>query len=163
MTLYDLDETNLIDMVEDLAEHKNWEYDRLDDDQIAMAIEGQWRTYSISLAWSGYDQILRMVLTFEIEPPEDKLASLYELLNQVNDQCWTGAFTFWKETQLMVYRYGLILAQGQPASSEQIDTMINTAVLSAERFYPAFQIGVWGNKTPKEALQIAIAEAYGHA
>ena len=152
-----------IDIVEHLAEHHEWEFDRIGDDQIAMAVEGQWRTYSITLAWSGYDETLRMVCTFEMDPPEGKLAELYELLNLVNDQCWAGAFTWWGEQKLMVYRYGLVLAGDQMASPEQIDTIINAAVLSAERYYPAIQLLVWGDRSPKQALEVAIAEAYGHA
>ena len=152
-----------IDMVEHLAEHNDWDFDRIADDQIAMAVEGQWRTYSITLAWSAYDETLRMVCTFEMEPPEDKLPVLYELLNEVNDGCWAGAFSYWKEQKLMVYRYGLIMAGAQEVAPEQIDTLIGAAVLSAERYYPAFQLVVWGNKAPSDALQIAISEAYGRA
>ena len=152
-----------IDIVEHIAEHHEWDFDRMGDDQIAMAVAGQWRTYSLTLAWSGYDETLRMVCTFEMEPPEDKKPGLYELLNLVNDQCWAGAFTWWDEPKLMVYRYGLVLAGGQVASAEQIDTMINAAVLSAERYYPAMQLLIWGDKTPEQAMQAAIAEAYGRA
>ena len=152
-----------IDIVETLAEHHDWDFDRIGDDQIAMAVEGQWRTYSITLAWSGYDETLRMVCTFEMEPPEERLPALYETLNDVNDQCWAGAFSFWKEQKLMTYRYGLVCAGGQQASLDQINTLITTAVLSAERFYPAFQLVVWGERSPAEALQVAIAEAYGRA
>ena len=152
-----------IDIVEHLAEHHDWDFDRIGDDQIAMAVEGQWRTYSITLAWSAYDETLRMVCTFEMEPPEDKLPALYHVLNDVNDQCWAGAFTFWAEQQLMVYRYGLVMAGAQAISPEQIDTLIGAAVMSAERFYPALQLVVWGDREPKEALQIAIGEAYGRA
>jgi hypothetical protein len=152
-----------IDIVEHLAEHHDWEFDRIGDDQIAMAVEGQWRTYSITLAWSGYDETLRMVCTFEMEPPAHKLPVLFELLNDVNDQCWAGAFTYWAEQKLMVYRYGLLMSGGQGASAEQIDTLINAAVMNAERFYPAFQLAVWGDKSPAAAMQVAIAEAYGRA
>ncbi len=152
-----------IDIVEHMAEHHDWDFDRIGDDQIAMAVEGQWRTYSITLAWSGYDETLRMVCTFEMEPPQEKLPALYELLNSVNDSCWAGAFTYWADQKLMVYRYGLVLSGGQMASPEQIDTLITTAVLAAERYYPAIQLLVWGDKSPKDALQVAIAEAYGRA
>lgn len=152
-----------IDIVEHLAEHHDWDFDRIGDDQIAMAVEGQWRTYSITLAWSAHDETLRMVCTFEMEPPEEKLPALYHVLNDVNDQCWAGAFTFWAEQQLMVYRYGLVMAGAQAISPEQIDTLIGAAVMSAERFYPALQLVVWGDRAPKEALQIAIGEAYGRA
>jgi len=152
-----------IDIVEHIAEYHDWDFDRIGDDQIAMAVEGQWRTYSITLAWSGYDETLRMVCTFEMDPPEEKLPLLYELLNAMNDQCWAGAFTYWAEQKLMVYRYGLVLTGGQVASPEQIDMMISTAVTNAERYYPAIQLLVWGDRTPKDALQVAIAEAYGRA
>ncbi|MGD9864874.1 MAG: YbjN domain-containing protein [Pseudodonghicola sp.] len=157
------DDIHPIDIVEHLAEFHDWDFDRIGDDQIAMAVEGQWRTYSITLAWSGYDETLRLICTFEMEPPEDQVVRLYELLNQMNDQCWAGAFTYWAEQKLMVYRYGLVLSGGQVASAEQIDTMINAAVSSAERYYPAIQLLVWGGRTPRQAMQAAIAEAYGRA
>ncbi|WP_289084821.1 YbjN domain-containing protein [uncultured Sulfitobacter sp.] len=152
-----------IDIVENLAAYHDWDFDRISDEQIAMAVEGQWRTYSITLAWSPFDETLRLVCTFEMDPPAEKLPVLYHLLNDVNDQCWTGAFTYWQEQKLMVYRYGLVLAGGQDASAQQIDTMINAAVSNAERYYPAVQLAVWGDQTPRQALQVAIAEAYGHA
>ncbi|MBD3677216.1 MAG: YbjN domain-containing protein [Rhodobacteraceae bacterium] len=152
-----------IDIVEYLAEHHSWEFDRIADDQIAMAVEGQWRTYSITLAWSGYDETLRLVCSFEMEPPAERLPEIYETLNRVNDLCWAGAFTYWGQQQLMVYRYGLVLAGGQVAGPEQIDRLITTAVMSAERFYPAFQLVAWSGETPEEAMQVAIAEAYGRA
>ena len=152
-----------IDIVEHLAEHHDWDFDRIGDDQIAMAVEGQWRTYSITLAWSNYDETLRMVCSFEMEPPAEREMQLYELLNKMNDQCWAGAFTYWANQKLMVYRYGLVLTGGQMASPDQIDTMISAAVLSAERYYPAIQLVTWGNRTPEEAMQVAIAEAYGRA
>jgi len=152
-----------IDIVETLAEQYKWDFDRFADDQIAMAVEGQWRSYSITLAWSNFDETLKMICTFEMEPPVTQLPQLYELLNLVNDQCWAGAFNFWTEQGLMVYRYGLVLSGGQYASTEQIDTLITNAVSSSERYYPAVQLVVYGNQSPKSALQVAIAEAYGRA
>ena len=157
------DDIHPIDIVQNIATHQDWEFQRIADDQIAMAVVGQWRTYSITLAWSDYDETLRLICTFEMEPPVDSLPALYETLNEVNDQCWAGGFTYWQEQALMVYRYGLILSGEQIASPEQIDTMISAAVLSAEKYYPAFQLVVYGNRSPKEALQVAIAEAYGRA
>ena len=152
-----------IDIVETLAAFNDWDFDRISDEQIAMAVEGQWRTYSITLAWSAYDEMLKLVCSFEMDPPEEKLPALYQLLNDVNDQFWAGAFTYWAEQKMMVYRYGLVLAGGQDASAQQINAMISAAVLEAERYYPAVQLVLWGDQTPKQAIQVAIAEAYGHA
>lgn len=157
------DDLHPIDIVEHIAVDHDWDFDRIGDDQIAMAVEGQWRTYSLTLSWSGYDETLRLICTFEMAPPEAKLPVLYEILNDVNAECWAGAYSWWNEQNLMVYRYGLVLTGGQIACPEQIDTMLKAAVMSAERYYPAFQLAIWGERSAREAMQVAIAEAFGRA
>ena len=152
-----------IDIVETLAESHDWDFDRVTDDQIAMAVEGQWRTYSVTLAWSGHEETLRLIVTFEMDPPPEKLPGLYELVNRANDMVWSGAFTFWAEQRLMVWRYGLTLAGGQIAAPEQINRMITQALTASERFYPAFQLVAWGDDSPVRALDVALNEAYGRA
>ena len=54
-------------------------------------------------------------------------------------------------------------AGGQIAGPEQIDRLISSAVMAAERFYPAFQLVTWADHTPEAAMKVAIAEAYGRA
>ena len=115
----DNDDLHPIDLVENIAESHDWEFDRIADDQIAMAVVGQWRTYSITLAWSGYDETLRLICTFEMEPPEARIPALYDMLNRVNDMCWSGGFTYWAAEKMMVYRYGLILSGEQIAGQSR--------------------------------------------
>ena len=158
-----MDDLHPIDIVETLAEHHAWEFDRVTEDQIAMAVEGQWRTYSLTLAWSAQDETLRLICTFEIEPPAARMGALYDVLNRCNDMVWTGAFTYWEDQKLMVWRYGLLLSGGQYVTADQIDRLIAAAVGAAERFYPAFQLVSWGDKAPADAMKVAIAEAYGRA
>jgi hypothetical protein len=157
------DDLHPIDVVETLAAHHAWEFDRVTDDQIAMAVEGLWRTYSLTMAWSAQDETLRLICTFEMEPPADKIHALYDVLNRCNDLVWTGAFTYWPDQKLMVWRYGLCLGGGQMVATEQIDQLISAAIAASERFYPAFQLVAWADKTPAEAMKVAIAEAYGRA
>lgn len=157
------DDLHPIDLVETIAAYHDWEFDRIAEDQIAMAVEGQWRTYAITLAWSAGDEILRLICTFEMEPPEARLPQVHDLLNRINDACWTGCFTWWPEQRLMVYRYGLVLAGDQVAGPDQVDTMIRAAISSCERYYPAFQLVTWGDRPPADAMQIAMTEAYGRA
>jgi hypothetical protein len=157
------DDLDPIDLVETLAERRAWDFDRVADDQIAMAVQGRWRSYSLSLAWSGRDEMLQLVCSFELSPPSERLAELMALINRVNEECWSGTFCYWQAHELLLWRYGLLLTGGQTASAAQIDSMIASAVASCERFYPAFQLVGWGNASPEEAIKVAIAEAYGRA
>ena len=156
-------EIHPIDMVETLAEAAEWEFDRIGENQIAMAVEGVWRVYSLNLDWSSRDDTLRLICSFELTPPEERSAEMLELLNLVNDRIWSGSFVLWPEHKLMAFRYGLTLAGGATATPEQIEAMVLNAVGYAERFYPAFQLVGWSNQTPRETLGIAIDEAYGTA
>ena len=152
-----------IDMVETLAEQCSWDFDRLAEDRIAMAVEARWRTYSLSLALSHREDMLRLISTFEIDPPEDRMPEFMRLINLANDRIWTGNFTWWGEQKMIVFRYGLILAGGATANAEQVEEMVLNAVNLSERFYPAFQLVGWSGETAEEAAKVAIEEAYGTA
>jgi hypothetical protein len=152
-----------IDIVESLAEERSWDFDRIAEDQIAMAIEGAWRTYSVTLAWAPADETLRLVCAFEMAPPARRLGALYKAMALANDRCWSGAFVIWPDQKMMVYRYSLNCTGGARAGSAQINDMVRAAVAACERFYPAFQLVAWGGETPEKALGIAMAEAYGRA
>src|SRR5690606_4703879 len=160
---FDCEELHPIDIVETLAEERSWDFDRIADDQIAMAIEGSWRTYSVTLAWSARDETLRLICAFDMAPPAKRVAALHKVMGLANDRCRTGAFVLWREQKLVGYRYGLNLAGGAQASSAQINDMVRAAVTACERFYPAFQMVAWGGETPEKALGIAMSEAYGRA
>lgn len=160
---FECEELHPIDIVETLAEEREWDFDRIAENQIAMAIEGAWNTYSVTLALSDHDESLRLICAFEMDPPEDRLSALYTALGMANDKGWSGTFTVWPDQNLLAYRYSLNLAGGAHASSAQINDMVRSAVSACERFYPAFQLVVGGNDSPKAALGIAISEAYGRA
>ncbi|MDD7971493.1 YbjN domain-containing protein [Roseinatronobacter alkalisoli] len=152
-----------IDIVETLADHNDWDFDRMAEDQIAMVVEGQWRSYALTLALSPDEDMLRLICTFDMDPPDAALPAVYETINRANDMVWSGAFSFWASQRLMVWRYGLLLGQDQTAEMDQIDRMIRTAITAAERFYPAFQLVAWADHSPKSALDLALSEAVGHA
>ena len=160
---FDSEDLHPIDIVETLAEERSWDFDRIADDQIAMAIEGSWRTYSVTLAWSAHDESLRLICAFDMAPPARRVAALAQAMCLANDRCWSGAFVLWRDQKLMGYRYSLNLAGGASATSAQITDMVRAAVAACERFYPAFQLVAWSGETPEKALDIAITEAYGRA
>jgi len=160
---FDSEHVHPIDIVESLAEHREWDFDRICEDRIAMAVEGVWRTYAITLNWSPHDETLRLIGTFEFAAPDDRRADIALALAAANDACWTGGFTLWAEQQLMVYRYGLTLAGGAMATGGQIEAMLKAAVGACERFYPAFQLVAADDATPEDAVAVAVADAYGRA
>lgn len=156
-------EPSPIDMVEDCAEHYCWDVDRMGEDQIAMAVDGAWRNYSLSLAWFEPDETLRMVCTYEQEVEPQNEAELYRTLEAANDRLWSGGFNYWREQRLIAYRYGLNLRGGAAATFEQMDAMLRSAVENCERFCPVFQLVAFEGATAEGAMAAALLEAAGRA
>lgn len=161
--LFENEDVDPIDIVETLATHYDWDFDRITEDQIAIAIEGSWRTYGVTLSWSSFDETLRIICSFEMNPPKEKINSLLETLNLANNKIWNGSFVFAEKQSLMVFRYGMNLVGGARASANQIDSIVESAVLACEQFYPAFQLTCWGEDTPEESMLIAFDKIYGRA
>ena len=106
--LFENEDVDPIDIVETLAEHYDWDFDRITEDQIAMVIEGSWRTYGVTLSWSSFDETLRIICSFEINPPKKKINNLLETLNLANNKIWNGSFVFAKKNknfQLFLLHY----------------------------------------------------------
>ena len=109
------------------------------------------------------DAVLRLICSFDMDPPADRMPAIYQTINLANDRVWDGAFTFCAPQRQMVWRYGLVLAGDAIALPEQVDRMIGTALAACERFYPSFQLAGWGGTSPAAALEIALGETYGRA
>lgn len=152
-----------IDLVEDLAELRSWDVDRLGDDQIAMAVEGAWRTYSLSLAWYEPGETLRMVCTYPMTCAPERLPEMLKLIDAANDRSWLGSFNFWADQNLMAYRYGLTLSGGAVATHEQVEHILHEAVESCERYYPAYLLVAEQGQDVETALAAALLEHLGRA
>ena len=44
-----------------------------------------------------------------------------------------------------------------------MDVAVEAAIEECDRFYPAFQFVLWGDKKPKDALAAALVDAAGEA
>lgn len=160
---FESSEIHPIDIVQELATERSWDFDRLDADQICMVITGTWGDYTITLAWSDRDETLRLVCAHTFTAPKKRHGNIHTVLGLANDKCWSGAFVLWSDQRMLGYRYSLNLTGGAQASSAQINSMVSNAVLAFERFYPAFQLVAGGDQQPEAALGVAMHQAFGRA
>ena len=50
-----------------------------------------------------------------------------------------------------MFRHALLLRGVSGVSAEQVEDLVELALVECERFYPAFQLVIWGGKTADEA------------
>ncbi|MCK9543177.1 MAG: YbjN domain-containing protein [Novosphingobium sp.] len=152
-----------VDMLASLFEARGWSYEFVGDDEISVEIQGSWATFQLRGIWRVEDHVLQLLCLPDIRVPEDKRAAMFEVLALINEQLWLGHFDVWSNGGVVLYRHGLMLGDDGLLSPAQAQLAVETAIEECDRFFPAFQFILWGDKTPAEALSAALVDAAGEA
>jgi hypothetical protein len=145
-----------VDMLAALFEARGWAHEIVSADEISAEIQGSWTSYQVRAIWRADDNVLQLLCLPDIRVSDDKRRAAHELLALVNEQLWLGHFDVWSQGGMLLGDEGLLgLGQAQG--------LIETAVDECDRFYPAFQFVLWGDKSPQDALASAMVDAAGEA
>ncbi|MFV0644688.1 MAG: YbjN domain-containing protein [Sphingomonadaceae bacterium] len=140
-----------------------WPCEIHSDEELIGEIQGSWAKYQIRCVWRTEDHVLQLLCLPEIRVSPEKHMAAIELLSLINEQLWLGHFEIWSSGSVLLYRNGQMLGEDGLLSLTQARTMVETALDECDRFYPAFQFVLWGDKTPADALQSALIDAAGEA
>lgn len=153
---------NPIDLIDQIAHQHNWHSDRTTDDELTMQVAGQYTDYHVSLNWRDDLETLHIACAFEAKVPDIRLAEVYKLVAQINEQLWLGHFDVWREEGLIMYRQGLML-NGAMATTGQCEALLRAGLEACERYFQAFQYVVWAGKDSRHALSSIMFETEGRA
>jgi hypothetical protein len=154
---------NPLDVVERLASHNDWSFERVSDDEITILVTGRWTDYQLSYTWMDDIEALHLACAFDLKVPERRSAEVKALISMINERLWVGHFDLWVTEGMIMFRHALVLAGGTEASGKQCESVLSTALETCERYFTAFQFVVWAGKTAKEALDAAMFETSGEA
>jgi len=152
-----------VDMLASLFEARGWPCEFVGEDEISGEIKGSWANYTVRGIWRREDHVLQLLCLPDIRVPDDKRTGIYELLALVNEQLWVCHFDIWSNGSVLLYRHGLLLGDEGLLSLAQAQVAVEAAIEECDRFYPAFQFILWGDKTPEEALAASLVDAAGEA
>jgi hypothetical protein len=154
---------NPIDLVEEIVQANEWVHDRASDEEMVVEIAGRWCDYRLFFVWQREINALHFTCAFEMKVPKVRRAAIFELLAVVNERMWLGHFDVTADTQSPCFRQGVLLRGASGPCVEQIEDLVDIAVSECERFYPAFQLVVWGGKPAEEAIAAAMIDPVGEA
>ena len=152
-----------IEMLTALFEARGWPCEMISDEEVSGEVQGSWAKYQLRAIWRGEDNVLQLLCLPDIRVAKDKRGDAYELLSLVNEQMWLGHFDIWSNGDMLLYRHGALLSDEGLLSIAQAQALAETAIEECDRFYPAFQFVLWGDKDPRAALESAMVDAAGEA
>ena len=160
---YDAAPAAPIDMLEHYFNLHGWAFERTGDEEITASVAGSWANFQLRALWREDERVLQFICMPDIRVPDDKKGAVFEVMALINEQVWLGHFDIWSNGNVLLYRHGMMLGDDGLLSLTQAQTAIEAAVDECDRFYPAFQFILWGDKTPADALASALVDAAGEA
>ena len=152
-----------LEMLTALFDARGWPCKVLSEDELSGEVQGSWAKYQLRAIWRGEDRVLQLLCLPDIRVSDDKRSEAYELLALVNEQMWLGHFDIWSNGSVLLYRHGAMLGSDGLLGLDHAQALVETAVDECDRFYPAFQFVLWGDKPPRDALDAALVDAAGEA
>jgi hypothetical protein len=166
MSLIDFEverQANPVDTIERIAAINDWAFERSGDDEITVSVAGAWCDYHVSFSWMEDLEAIHLACAFDLKVTDARKQEVIRLLSLVNEQMWIGHFDLWGSEGVVMYRQTLLLSGGAEANSQQVESLLSTAIESCERYYQAFQFVVWAGKSAGEALDSVLFETAGEA
>jgi hypothetical protein len=152
-----------VDMLAALFEARGWDCVVLSEDEFQGEVQGSWAKYQLRAIWRAADNVLQFLCLPDIRVGDEKRQQAYELLSFVNEQMWLGHFDIWSNGDVLLYRHGALLGDEGTLSLDQAQALVENAIDECDRFYPAFQFVLWGDKSPRDALDAAMVDVGGEA
>ncbi|MEO9463573.1 MAG: YbjN domain-containing protein [Marinomonas sp.] len=152
-----------VEMLAALFEARGWPCEVTPQGEVTSEVQGSWSKYQLRGIWRPEDKVLQLMCFPDIHLSEPKRAATYELLSLINEQIWLGHFDIWSSGDVLLYRHGAMIGGEGTLSLDQAQAVVETAIDECDRFYPAFQFVLWGDKDPRDALTSAMVDAAGEA
>ena len=172
MSLMDLELTPApaapIDMLEHVFDANGWAFERSGDEEISTSIKAGWATYHLRALWRDEERVLQIIARADLACPEDRRMAIYETLGLINEQLWMGHFELWSADGTVLFRHATLLDTEEDEEEPdltigQAEVLVEAAVDEFERFYPVFQLVMFADRTPQDAMAAALLETLGEA
>ena len=154
---------NPIDFVEDIIHSKKWSFSRADDDELVADISSSLCQYRLYFAWSEQIRAINFTITFDLKFPFSNFRSIYELLALINEKLWIGHFDITSKNGIPAFRHTLLVPEKNEILYNQLEELVDIAIYECEKYYPAFQLVLFEEQKPYNALEICLIETIGKA
>jgi hypothetical protein len=152
-----------LSLVELIATQKRWDNERLSETEMVIEVRGAWSTYHMYFVWQESLSALQFCCQFDFRVPNPTRSQVHTLLSMINERLWLGHFDLSTDEQTPMFRHNLLMRTGETANAQQIEDVMAIAAAECDRFYPAFQFVLWGNRSPQDAIGAALIHTNGRA
>ncbi len=155
--------SNPLDILEMIAGQNEWPYERSTDEEITVAVSGEWCDFHIRYFWVAEEGLLQAAGMLDAKVPDNKRAAVLETINLVNERLALGHFAIWTEDGSLMFRHSNMADADTDVTAATCEKITDTILSESNKYYPVFQFVLWAGKSPAEAIESALLETVGQA
>ena len=76
---------------------------------------------------------------------------------------WIGHFDVTSKNGIPAFRHTVINPQGNEMLYNHLEDLVDIAIYECEKYYPAFQLVLFEDTKPQEALELSTVDVLGRA
>lgn len=154
---------NPIDVVEDIIHSKKWSFSRAANDELVAEISSQWCQYRLYFSWSEQIKAISFTITFDLKFPLSKSKSIYKLLALINEKLWIGHFDVTSKNGIPAFRHTVLISKKNEVSYNQLEDLVDIGITECEKYYPAFELILFEEAHPQDAIDLCSLDSVGKA
>lgn len=158
------EDSNPLDMVEDLAQEKGWRFMRAEENFLTISAKGTKGDFEICLEWQEEFSALLMACSVPVEISDAHYEAAVRTLESINQNMWLGHFDLSNKGRFPTFRHTLLFRM-IPAgiAIDIINDALDIAVCECTRFHSTFQMLHTGDVQLQDNLQAIIFQPVGEA
>lgn len=160
---FDVSTTNPLDILEMIAGQNEWPYERSDDDEITVAVSGEWCDFHIRFFWVESESLLQAAGMLDMRIPDSKKFNILDAINLVNERLAMGHFAIWTEDNSLMFRHTHMVDEGGEVTTSVCEKITDGILSESNKYYPVFQFVLWAGKSAEEAIAAAMLDTVGEA
>ena len=142
---------------------KKWSFSRADEYELVADISSKWCQYRLYFTWSENIKAISFTITFDLKFPQNKIIKAYELIGLINEKLWLGHFDITSKNGIPAFRHTILSNAESDYLHNKLENLVDIAIYECEKYYPAFQLLLFDDYPPENALEMSAIDAIGRA
>lgn len=158
------DALNPLECIEDVLAAQNWQFDRMNEDELIVQIAGRACKYRLYFVWQDDMNALQMCCQFDMNIIDNNGAEASSALRMMNENLWMGHFDLPRDTNVPVFRYTSVFKnKNRDELTMALQDVVDIALVQCERFQPVFQLLAVSNDICDAQLSLALMDTVGES
>jgi hypothetical protein len=155
---------NPLDSVEEVLASHNWTFSRMTDDELMVQVAGKHCEYRLFFIWQEDMNAVQFCCQYSMNVARRHHDTAAIALMAINENLWMGHFDLPKDSGVPSFRQTCLLrGMDMDAGADQIEDMVDIALMQCERYYPVFQMLAKTGLQDDASLSLALMETAGES